>query len=346
VLSEKDDAKVADEIYLAVLNRLPTAKEREAAIAAIRAAAADHAALVAEHKPKADAFAAYMKTIDAKQTVWENGLRTQKPTKWIPLDVLSAQSKHGPQATAKPGATLTLQKDGSFLATGKTDTIDMYFIKGLVETDKPITAIRLEALADPKLPSGGPGRADNGNFVLNEFRVNAKPLDKPDAVAPAIKLTAIQQLFQQDNYPAAQAVDGNPATGWATAPRFGTDNAALFKFDKPVSGVAGVAFEVVLDHRFGTNHVIGKFRLSVTTEPNPSLQSTLTPEQVAMLDTPVEKRTQAQKDALRQMYLAQDKEYARLAAQAADAPPADSRVLGAQDLVWALINTPAFLFNR
>ena len=27
-------------------------------------------------------------------------------------------------------------------------------------------------------------------------------------------------------------------------------------------------------------------------------------------------------------------------------PPADKRVLGAQDLAWALINTPAFLFNH
>ncbi len=46
------------------------------------------------------------------------------------------------------------------------------------------------------------------------------------------------------------------------------------------------------------------------------------------------------------MYLAQDKEYQRLAAEAAKVPPADARVLGAQDLVWALINSPAFLFNH
>ena len=33
-----------------------------------------------------------------------------------------------------------------------------------------ITAIKLEALADPSLVKGGPGRADNGNFALTDFR--------------------------------------------------------------------------------------------------------------------------------------------------------------------------------
>ncbi|MFO0823871.1 MAG: hypothetical protein U0792_12295 [Gemmataceae bacterium] len=176
--------------------------------------------------------------------------------------------------------------------------------------------------------------------------MNAKLLDKPDDAGRAIKLAAAAQIFQQDGFAAAQAVDGNPGTGWATAPRFGQDNAALFKFDKPVDGPAGVAFTVVLDHRFGTAHVIGKFRLSVTTDPNPKLGNPLTPEQITLLDTPEEKRTPEQKARLRSMYLAQDKEYQRLAAEAATAPPADPRVLGAQDLVWALINNPAFLFNH
>ncbi len=34
-----------------------------------------------------------------------------------------------------------------------------------------ITGVRLEALADASLPWNGPGRADNGNFVVTEFKV-------------------------------------------------------------------------------------------------------------------------------------------------------------------------------
>jgi hypothetical protein len=346
VLSEKDDAKVVDGIYLSVLNRLPTAKERESGIKAIRSAGGDLAVMQAEYKPKADAFANYEKTLAEKQKAWETGLLNQKPSVWLTLDVLKAESKHGAPASAKPGAKLTVNKDGSILASGKTDPIDIYTVTGLAEIDKPITAIRLEALADQSLPVRGPGRADNGNFVLNEFRLNFKPLDKPDAAATPIKLTAIAQIFQQDGFPAANAVDGNPATGWATSPRFGQDNAALFKFQQPVSGPAGVAFTAVLDHRFGTNHVIGKFRLSVTTDPNPKLASPISPEQLALLETPEAKRTAQQKDQLRGMYLAQDKEYQRFAAEASNPPPIDPRVLGAQDLTWALINSPAFLFNH
>ena len=340
VVAEKDDAKVADEIYLAVLNRLPTPAERKAAIAAIGAAATDHAKMLAEYKPKLEALNAHKATLDAKQAVWEEALKAQKPTAWTPLDVRRAQAQ-------MPDTTLTISKDGSILAGGKVvpDT-DLYTVFGLTEIDKPITALRLEVLADPTLPVKGPGRADNGNFVLNEFRLTYKALDKPDANAAAIKLKATSQIFAQDTFPAANAVDGNPVTGWATAPRFGADNAALFKFDKPVSGGAGVYFTAVLDQRYGGKHTVGKFRLSVTTDADPKLQSPLTPAQIALLETPIDQRTPAQKDALRQMYLAQDKEYARLAAEAANAPPSDARVLGAQDLVWALINNPAFLFNH
>ena len=298
--------------------------------------------MIAEFQPKLDAFEAYQKTLNAKQTAWEQRMKGQKPTKWITLDVRRAETRQA----AKSGSKLVINKDGSIFARGNVGQVEVYTISGLVEIDSPITAIRLEALADPRLPAKGPGRADNGNFVLNEFRVSAKLLDKPDANPAPIKLKAIQALFEQANFPAANAVDNNPATGWATSPRFGQDNAALFKFAKPVRGPAGVYFTVVMNQRFGTKHVIGKFRLSVTTDTNPKLQSPLTLEQAKVFDTAPGKRTLDQKNMLRQMYLAQDREYARLAADVADPPPADARVLGAQDLVWALINTPAFLFNR
>jgi hypothetical protein len=348
VLKEKDDGKVVDEIYLSVLNRLPSPQERERGITAIRSAGPDHAALVADYAPKLEAFKNYEKTLDARQKAWESGLVHLRPSDWTTLDVLRAESRQGEGASAGPGATLTVNRDGSVIATGKIASIDLYTLEGIAEVDRPITAIRLDVLSDPSLPSKGPGRASNGNFVLSEFRVNARPLDQPDAPAVTLKLAVTAQTFQQDSFPAANAVDNNRATGWAIAPQTGRDQSVLFKFDKPVSGPAGVAFTVQLDHNYtqSANHVIGKFRLAVTTDPNPKLSSPLTAEQLAILDTPEEKRTPEQKARMRAMYLAQDQEYQRLAAEAAKVPPADPRVVGAQDLVWALINSPAFLFNH
>ena len=346
VAKEKDDAKVVDEIYLSVLNRYPTAAEREAGIRAIRAAGPDHAYLMGEYKKKADAFEAYKKTLDDKQVAWEKAQLDQKPTPWTVLEVTKAESKQGPPATAKDGATLAVQKDGSILASGKTDAIDVYTVTGQAKFKDPITAIRIEVLADPSLPGKGPGRADNGNFVLSEFKVTARDLGKKDAKAAAVRLANPQATFQQDGFPAQNAIDNNPATGWAIAPQLGKDNAALFRFQQPAAAADGAELVVTLDHRFGTNHVVGKFRLSVTSDKNPKLASPLTPEQVALLETPADKRTPEQKAKLRAMYLATDKEYARLAAEAADVPPSDPRVLGAQDLTWALINSPAFLFNH
>ena len=340
VLKEKDDAKVVEEIYLSVLNRHPTDEEKAAGIAAIRAAGEDHKTMVAEYKEKRSAFEAYKQTLDEKQKTWEAGLLDQKPSKWTTLEIDSAKARGS-------GVKFTLDKDGSALAGGKAEATDLYTFLTTANLQDPITAIRIEALSDPSLPAKGPGRAENGNFVLNEFRLTYRPADKPKNKPKRIGLTGAQASIQQNGFSAANAVDNNPATGWAVANGLGKDQTILFRFQDPVPALkGGVALIATFDQRFGSAHVIGKIRLSVTTDKNPKLTSPLTAEQIAMLETPEEERTPKQKAKLREMYLAQDKEYSRLAAEAAEVPPSDPRVLGAQDLTWVLINTPAFLFNH
>ena len=73
------------------------------------------------------------------------------------------------------------------------------------------------------------------------------------------------------------------------------------------------------------------------------------PENIAkLLATPADKRSEQQKSELTSYYRSLDAEFARLnqavAKHANDR--ANARLLGAQDLAWALINSPAFLFNR
>jgi len=81
-------------------------------------------------------------------------------------------------AIAASGATLEKQKDGSLLAGGNTPQTDTYTVK--IKADLAgFTALRLEAIPDPALPANGPGRAGNGNAVINEMRVALAPVGTP-----------------------------------------------------------------------------------------------------------------------------------------------------------------------
>ena len=61
-------------------------------------------------------------------------------------------------------------EDGSILAAEKNPQADTYTIAARSKL-KSIAAIRLEALPDPSLPHGGPGRDAEGNFFLSDFDV-------------------------------------------------------------------------------------------------------------------------------------------------------------------------------
>jgi len=343
----KDDAKVIEEIYLSVLNRKPTAGEISQGVKALLAAGPDHLKLTAEYQKKADALTAYQVLLDGKQKDWEAGLLAQKPSDWTVLETKTAASKSGASAAALTGSsTLKVQPDKSILVSGKIEPVDNYTVVSEVTSKAPITAIRLEVLTDSSLPMKGPGRAENGNFVLQELKVTSKSLDPNNDKGKPVKLQKPKATFEQPQFPAANAIDNNLATGWAIAGGIGAPQAAIFEFSAPLNAAKGLQLTTIFEQRFGTGHTIGKFRLSATTDKNPKLASPITAEMTALLEIALETRTPAQKQQLRQMYLAQDQEFQRLTRAASDVPPKDARVLGAQDLVWALINSPAFLFNR
>ncbi|MDP7377998.1 MAG: hypothetical protein QF516_07845, partial [Pirellulaceae bacterium] len=63
---------------------------------------------------------------------------------------------------------------------------------------------------------------------------------------------------------------------------------------------------------------------------------------------PAEERTAEQSSKLRMEYAKTDLKYQRLmkAVEQAKAEAANPRLVGVQDLAWALVNNPSFLFNR
>src|SRR5205085_4857504 len=96
-----------------------------------------------------------------------------------------------------------------------------------------VTGIRLEALADAKLPAKGPGRSTNGYFILTEFevaQVSATGKQKQ------VKFASAAATFDQPSFPAAAAIDGkrnDRTNGWGVLGGTGTDQAIYFEQAEP-----------------------------------------------------------------------------------------------------------------
>jgi Protein of unknown function (DUF1553)/Protein of unknown function (DUF1549)/Bacterial Ig-like domain (group 2) len=336
VLAEKDDAKVVEELYLAILSRRPTAKEVKIGIAALAGNDEEFAKLNAERRKRADAVVAYESQLPQIVARFEEGA-TRTPV-WTPLD---------PTAMKSLGkAILTKQKDLSILVSGPNAAAESYTITFDTKISG-ITGLRLEVLPDKSLPAQGPGRAPNGNFVLNELKLDYVKQGAKDKAKP-VKLIRPQATFSQDTFPIANAVDNNPATGWAIAPQYGKPQVAVFELQGKVGTTDGTTLTLTMVQKFGQAHTLGKFRISVTTtKPPVQLQGTV-PENIAkIVEIPKDKRTPAQHAAVVNYVRSIDQELARLQLSLNEFPvPPTPRVLGAQDLTWALMNSPAFLFNH
>ncbi|MEC7596796.1 MAG: DUF1549 domain-containing protein, partial [Planctomycetota bacterium] len=89
----------------------------------------------------------------------EQNTADAEPTspEWLTISPLDLQSE--------AGARFEILEDGSILVSGNNGAQDRYEVQLNIPKGR-WTALRLEALTDPSLPNGGPGRAGNGNFVL------------------------------------------------------------------------------------------------------------------------------------------------------------------------------------
>ncbi|HXE54989.1 MAG TPA: hypothetical protein VN541_18350, partial [Tepidisphaeraceae bacterium] len=273
----------ANGAYLTVLDPAPFGVQAVASMTPqqIEQAASQIQALSAKLNAPDQAF-------DAAMAQWER--KVSRLPVWTVLNPATIASEKG--------TVLARQPDGSVLATGAFPAQDRYTLTAHTDL-KGITAVRLEVLADPRLPAHGPGTAPNGNFVLNEFSVSVSPEGKP---AQPVKLASAFARYSQPNFPVAAAIDGNPSTGWAIDNRQGRDHTAIFQAQSPIKAGDGTMLTFVLNHQSAfAQHNIGRFRVSVTDADPAALQNEaqLPPDVLRIVSTPFEFRADHERARLR-----------------------------------------------
>jgi WD40 repeat protein/mono/diheme cytochrome c family protein len=367
-------------------------RRRQAAIASAQAAIAAYEKeltprLAERQRQKAEAAAKleadlknYQATGLAKKLAdWEKAHASAIVNRWAVLE---------PKTTSATNrSVLTREPDGSISVSGRNKNGVVTIV---VETELTgITGLRLEVLPDSRLPNKGPGRASDGNFVLNELELIAAPKADPKQAKP-VKLTNALADFSQANLEVAKAIDGNASevsNGWAVSPATGIVHWATFETAQPVGGPGGTVLTIKMHHKFADVWTLGRFRLSATRGGKP-VGLSLPEDLRAVLAVAPEVRTAAQKEALISYFRVMDAELKAKtdALNASRAPlPADEklqtlraqlelakkpiqpdpalvalrrdvemsveqaaarRLTAAQDIAWALINSPAFLFNH
>ncbi|MDZ4782498.1 MAG: PSD1 and planctomycete cytochrome C domain-containing protein [Planctomycetia bacterium] len=202
--------------------------------------------------------------VDAAQAAWEAEMPAKLQAQWQALSPRELKSSGG--------ASLRSLDDGTVLAEGTNPAKDTYEI--VAETDAVgITAIKLDALADDSLVGRGPGRSDNGNFVLSEIEVEAVAVDNPKAVK-RIKLVYAQADHEQatGEYFVEKAIDSvvDDQNGWAVEGMNRHENrAAMFVASEPFGFAGGTLVRIRLRHETQfPQHAIGRFKLSVSSDPS------------------------------------------------------------------------------
>ena len=326
----KDDRELVKQIYQRILCRDPSDREIQDAIqSALNAPGSGY-------QDQLKKLAVYEKQIEAKQAAWEKTFN--RVTTWTVAKPQDFKSD--------VGAKFELGQDQSVFVSG-TNGHDTYRFN-IVTDIKNVTGIKLEAMNDGRLPVGGPGRAQNGNFVLNEFKLFAAPKNDP-AKRVEIKLTKPAASFSQDSWAIAGAVDGNPGSGWAVSPQFNKVHTATFETGSNAGFEQGTILSFEMVQLFADKtHTLGKFRISLTSSPRPLQMKAKDPNLAKLLAIPADKRNEQQKKELRDRYLATDRVYKELKKQVELSKHEldNKRLVGVQDLTWALINSPSFLFNR
>jgi len=230
--------------------------------------------------------------VDTKFAEWLTRERERSVT-WTALRPVRVRSN---------SPLLTVQEDASILASGDTTKSDTYELK-FAGVPRGITAVRLEVLPDERLPGHGPGltyyEGPKGDFFLGEFQLAAD--GQPVKFAHASQTSAGNAMGEKNPVSAALAIDGDAQTGWSTNGRQGLADEAVFVPAAPLAQPGALELKMIFGRHYACP--LGRFRVSVTTDPR-AAEAREMPDDIGLLlrvaDT---KLTQEQRARLREHFL-------------------------------------------
>ncbi len=218
----------------------------------------------ADHSPSAE-----LQALRERFDKWLAGVR-EKVADWKPLRPVRATSNL---------PLLTIESDDSIFVSGDTTKRDEYVVT-FVSPPTPLTALRLEALPDARLPDYGPGmtyyEGRKGDFFLGELRLVAD--GQPVAIREASHSYAKNQYGGEVS--AALTIDGDLQTGWSTYEQNGQRHIAIYVLETPLEEVGELRLTMQFGRHFASS--LGRFRISVTGDQK-SLKATRLPDAVEPL---------------------------------------------------------------
>ena len=200
--------------------------------------------------------------IDAQQPAWEERQKSAV-SEWTTLT---------PAVTTASAATLTVQPDGSIVASGTHRSPEQYKIDVVLPAGT-LTGLRIEALPDPSLPKGGPGRDHYGNFVLTTLAVHNRDtsaavtfsdlkVDDGNGADAKALIHPVERSYQRD-LPAGWAID-------ATRDAARVARQLVLVPQAPIVLASATPVTVTLGFDSGNvGQAIGRFRLSATSAASP-----------------------------------------------------------------------------
>lgn len=250
--------------------------------------------------------------LKTKYAAWEQGL--PKVT-WAPCEPGSIKSTGG--------ASFETRDDGSFDLTGDVPDKDSYTVSLWTDLES-LTGLRLETWR---------GASDSGNYVLADLKLTVQATSS--AEAQVISLTKATADFSQADWNVAGAIDEDPASGWGISPERDKAHQAVFAFAQPAKTPGGAHLLITMDQPFGAKHNIAHFRFSVTDAAGDVRYVDMSDALMSALSSPSDTRSAEHQALLHARFMETAPELA-----------AKIRLSAVRDIAWALINSPAFLYNR